>query len=207
MGLLQFGNQGLALLHPGHPAAQAVLGQHRQCAMVVDVERGSGHERAAVLAAQLHRRQVVGLDPETAVADLAVEYAQFGLGLDQGQGRQHHLLAAGGQLGGQLQPLHRAQLAALAAHRLAQVDDVQRPVDGLAIEGQGLFARPEVLQRPETEFHACLLNARSGGRGRAWSGGLRRGATVRPAIPAVAATAPGCLPAGRSPVARCGSPS
>ena len=207
MGLLQFGNQGLALLHPGYPAAQAILGQHRQGAVVVDVERGPGHERPAVLAAQLHRRQVVGLDPETAMADLAVEHAQFGLGLDQGQGRQHDLLAGGGQLGGQVQPLHRAQLAALAAHRFAQVDDVQRPVDGLAIEGQGLFARPEVLQRPEAELHVCVLNARSGGRGPGWSGGLRHGATVRPATPAAAATAPGCLPAGRSPAARYASPS
>ncbi len=202
-GLLEFADQRAPLLDAGHPAAHAVLGQHRQRAMVVDVERRSGHERPALLPAQLHRGQVVGLYPEAAVRHLAVKHAQFRLGLDQRQRRQHDLLAGSGQLLGERQPVGGAQFAALAAHGLAQVDHVQRPVDRLAIERQRALARPEVLQRAKADLHRRSFNARRGGTGRAWSGGLRRGAPVRPATRAVPASARDRRRAGRWPCARC----
>ncbi len=145
--LAQFGDELAALLDAGHPAPQAVLEQHRQGAVVVDVQAGAGDEGQAALAAKLHGGQVVGFDQETAVLEHARHRIELGLGLDQGQARQHDLLAGRGQLDREGDPVAGAQFAPLAAHGFAQVDDVDRPGIRLPVEGERGVARPEVRQR------------------------------------------------------------
>ena len=61
--------------------------------------------------------------------------------------RELSLTIARGEFVAQRQPVRQPELAPLGAHALAQVDDVQRPVERFAIPGEGLFARPEVLRR------------------------------------------------------------
>src|SRR3546814_2283421 len=79
------------------------------------------------------------------------------LGLDQRQRRQHDLLARARDFLRERDLVGGAQFAALAAHRLAQVDDVDRPVRGFAVEGQGPIAWPVVLQGTEAVlYHGCL---------------------------------------------------
>ena len=199
----QFRDQRMALFDAGYPAAQAIAHQQGKRMVVVDIERGTGDERHLAFAAQLHRREIIGFDHEAAFLDQPLERTQFRFGFDQRERGQHDLLAAGGQLLREIDPVARAQFAALAAHRFAEIKDVERPAHGLAIERKRALAWPEVLQGAETEFHRVALNANVGGRGRAWSGGLRHDAKVPVASPAARSTCQAPRYVDRSPRARC----
>ena len=138
-----------------HPAAGAQFVQQLEGLAVVDIQVGAGDE------ARLSRRTqhvegggVVGLDREAAIRDGAAQRAQFGLGLDERERGQHHFLAGLRELLRHRQPVIGTQRAPLAAHHLAEIDDVHRPAGGLGVEIQHAFAFPVIKNRPEGKFHA-----------------------------------------------------
>ncbi len=133
--------------HRQHPASQPDPGEALQSVGVVEVDGRAGDERLAVH--ETDRAHVVGFHRVTTVGADAPQHAQLRTRLDQGEGRQHHFLAGGGKGVGDLQPVVQTQLPAFAAHRLAQIHHVHRPLRRLPIERQHLIAGPEIQQRSQ----------------------------------------------------------
>src|SRR5690606_19447517 len=92
-----------------------------------------------------------------------------------------------------IEPVGGAQFASLAAHGFADVHHFDRPGFGLAVKGEGAFARPEVLERAEAEARVAHgeFSARHGGTPPAWSGGLPHARRARLPIRAATASVPG----------------
>jgi hypothetical protein len=85
-GSAQLGQQRAIELDIEHESEQSVVLQQPQAVEVVDIEAGPTDEGQIALAADLHRRHVVGLDPEVPLRGQVFQRAQFGLGLDQREG-------------------------------------------------------------------------------------------------------------------------
>ena len=95
-----------------------------------------------VMTAAVHGAEIVGLDQVAAVRGYLAQGRQFGVRLDQRLGRQHHLFAGAGQQVGHVEPVAQLEFMAARAHRLADVDDVGRPLRHLLVEVEHLHARP-----------------------------------------------------------------
>jgi hypothetical protein len=108
----------------------------------------------------VHGAHVVGFDAEAAVVDDAAQGLEVGFGFDQHLAGQHDLLAGGGEHVGHLEPVGQAQFVAARADGLAEVDDIQRRLGHVGVEGEGGLAGPVVEQGAEGEFHRAHFQGR-----------------------------------------------
>ena len=144
--------EGLPGEFEGHdPAPQPEPGEERERLPVVDVHPGTRDEGSAPEGVQ--RRRVVRLHQELAVAADPLDRAPVGVGLQDGGGREHDLLARGGEPAGELQPLGEAQVPALRADDLAEIDRVDGPAGDCLVELEQRLARPVVGDGAEGESH------------------------------------------------------
>ena len=132
-----------------NPALGALRGKESQGLFVVDVQVRPGDEAEAMVAGDLDRPEVVGLDHAAGIGDEAAQGFQVALGLEQGLGREHHFLAGLAQILCQSDPVRSAQLLTARANRLAQIDAVdRRMLRCLGVELHHLGFRPKEQQGP-----------------------------------------------------------
>ncbi len=130
------------------PAGHPLFEQQAQGHRVIAVQRMSGDKRQLTLGTQVYHAQVARLQQELTVFDVALQLAQFRGRLHQRQRREHHLLAAAGQVFRHIQPVAHFGGAALAAHRFAEVNHIGAAVSRLLVK---IFQRlfwPVVKHRP-----------------------------------------------------------
>ena len=84
-------------------------------------------------------------------SQIVAQAFQLGFGLEQGQGREHDLFAMLGEALGDRQPVLVADLVALRADGLAEIDDIDRCFGHHGVEGIHLLLRPIIGDRPERE--------------------------------------------------------
>ena len=93
-----------------------------------------GDERQLAFGAEVNHAQIAGLNQELPVIDIALQLAQFGGGLHQREGRQHHLFAAARQRFRHLNPVADFGGTAFAAHRFAEINGVGAAVGCLLVK-------------------------------------------------------------------------
>ncbi len=117
----------------------------------------------AMPARQAHRAHVVRLDAVAAVLHHLAREFQVARALDEGLGRQHHLLAGRGKRIGDPEPVLEAQLVPARTDDLAEVDNVRRRLRDRGIELHHRVARPVVKQRAQRQLHFHGLRERAEG--------------------------------------------
>jgi hypothetical protein len=133
--------------------ARAPPGEHRERALIVDVDKWTDVVRAPAQAQQ--RGAVVRLDHDGGVGAGLVDHLAFLLRHHLGEGRTHDGLAGGGEPLGYRVAIIVEQRRALEADRFAHIDGRDRRLVGDAkIEIAPGFRLPVEQQRAEGEF-AC----------------------------------------------------
>ena len=139
----------LAQFYRQVPFFQALFGKDLQGGCVVDVHRGAGNKRNSVPDGHLQGALIVGLYQEFILLTEPSQAAQIGLRLNQRERGEHHILAAGFQITGEIQPVIRFQFPPAGAHHLAQIDGIHRPFGGVGIEFENALPGPEPQDRPQ----------------------------------------------------------
>ena len=147
-GFRQQGGQFVAIeLQRGDKAAGAQAGQPAQGVAVVGVQMRAGHKRPAATGAD--GAQVAGFHQPVVLSGQLVGELNRRARFHQRWRGQHHLLAGGAQLGGDVQPVGRAHHMAAQAHGFAQIHHVHRAGGHLAVKRLHGVPGPVVQQRAE----------------------------------------------------------